>query len=57
MREIINTVMGEQYEDNLTWISTYKFLQVKADSFVDEHRRVLLAGEAAHLLAPFGARG
>ena len=57
MREIIRTVMGEEYEDNLTWISTYRFLQVKADSFVDEHRRVLLAGEAAHLLAPFGARG
>ncbi|SFS12674.1 3-(3-hydroxy-phenyl)propionate hydroxylase [Halomicrobium zhouii] len=57
MRAIIRTVLGEAYEDNLTWISTYKFLQVHADSFVDDHRRVLLAGEAAHLLAPFGARG
>ena len=57
MREFVRTVMGEQYEENVTWVSSYKFLQVMADTFVDEHRRVLLAGEAAHLLAPFGARG
>ncbi|MDS0300353.1 FAD-dependent monooxygenase [Halogeometricum sp. S1BR25-6] len=57
MREFVRTVMGERYVDNITWVSTYKFLQVMADTFVDEHRRVLLAGEAAHLLAPFGARG
>jgi len=57
MREFVTAVMGEQYADNVSWVSTYKFLQVMADTFVDEHRRVLLAGEAAHLLAPFGARG
>ncbi|UHQ98789.1 FAD-dependent monooxygenase (plasmid) [Natrinema zhouii] len=57
MRDFVRDVMGERYEDNVTWASSYRFLQVKADSFVDEHRRVLLAGEAAHLLAPFGARG
>jgi 3-(3-hydroxy-phenyl)propionate hydroxylase len=38
-------------------VSTYRFKQVTADSFVDEHRRVLLAGDAAHLFAPFGGRG
>ena len=27
------------------------------DSFTDDKRRILLAGEAAHLFAPFGARG
>jgi 3-(3-hydroxy-phenyl)propionate hydroxylase len=57
MREFVCTVMGEQYEENVSWVSSYRFLQVMADTFVDEHRRVLLAGEAAHLLAPFGARG
>ena len=57
MREFVREIMGEEYVDNIQWTSTYKFLQVIADSFVDEHRRVLLAGEAAHLLAPFGARG
>jgi 3-(3-hydroxy-phenyl)propionate hydroxylase len=49
--------MGEAYADELYWVSSYKFLQVMADTFIDDHRRVLLAGEAAHLLAPFGARG
>jgi 3-(3-hydroxy-phenyl)propionate hydroxylase len=57
MREFVRDIMGERYEDNVTWVSSYKFLQVMADTFVDDHRRVLLAGEAAHLLAPFGARG
>ena len=57
MREFVRDIMGERYEDNLSWVSSYQFLQVMADTFVDEHRRVLLAGEAAHLLAPFGARG
>ncbi|WP_083898801.1 FAD-dependent monooxygenase [Natronococcus jeotgali] len=57
MREFVRDIMGEEYTDGLKWISTYHFLQVMADSFVDDQRRVLLAGEAAHLLAPFGARG
>jgi 3-(3-hydroxy-phenyl)propionate hydroxylase len=39
------------------WASTYRYLQVVAESFVDEHRRVLLVGEAAHLFPPLGARG
>ena len=25
--------------------------------YTDENRRIILAGEAAHLFAPFGARG
>ncbi|WP_280587304.1 FAD-dependent monooxygenase [Halorubrum sp. Boch-26] len=57
MREFVSAVMGERYADNVTWVSSYKFLQVMADTFVDDDRRALLAGEAAHLLAPFGARG
>jgi 3-(3-hydroxy-phenyl)propionate hydroxylase len=55
--DMVEKVMGEEYADRVTWVSTYQFLQVIADSFVDDHRRVLLAGEAAHLFAPFGARG
>ncbi|EMA37287.1 monooxygenase FAD-binding protein [Halococcus hamelinensis 100A6] len=57
MREFVGDIMGEEYTDRLDWVSSYYFLQVMADTFIDEHRRVLLAGEAAHLLAPFGARG
>ena len=57
MRRFVRTVLGERYADRIEWVSTYQFLQVMADTFIDDHRRVLLAGEAAHLLAPFGARG
>lgn len=41
----------------VTWVSRYRFHQRVAERFVDEQRRVLLAGEAAHLFPPFGARG
>ncbi|MEZ4293610.1 MAG: FAD-dependent monooxygenase [Polyangiaceae bacterium] len=41
----------------MSWVSTYQFLQIVAKRFVDPARRVLLVGEAAHLFAPFGARG
>ncbi|WP_418279835.1 FAD-dependent monooxygenase [Halorubrum sp. DTA98] len=57
MSEIAADVMGDRYADRVKWVSTYQFLQVMADTFVDDDRRVLLAGESAHLLAPFGARG
>ena len=57
MQEFVSEIMGEQYADNVSWVSSYRFLQVMAGTFIDDHRRVLLAGEAAHLLAPFGARG
>ena len=55
--DMVGTVLGERYADRVDWVSTYQFKQVVANTFVDEHRRVLLAGEAAHLFAPFGARG
>lgn len=56
-RRWVGQVMPEHYVERIEWASTYQFLQVVADRFTDEHRRVLLAGEAAHLFAPFGARG
>jgi len=57
VRDIIASTMGERYTDRVSWVSTYQFKQVTADSMVDEHQRVLLAGDAAHLFAPFGGRG
>ncbi|MEV0600524.1 FAD-dependent monooxygenase [Streptomyces sp. NPDC050315] len=42
---------------DLMWVSQYRFLQVLADRFTDGTGRILLAGEAAHLFPPFGARG
>jgi 3-(3-hydroxy-phenyl)propionate hydroxylase len=50
-------VMDGAYAERVTWVSTYVFLQVLARYFADPTGRVLLVGEAAHLFAPFGARG
>jgi 3-(3-hydroxy-phenyl)propionate hydroxylase len=50
-------VLPSRYAGRISWVSTYRFLQVLAKAFTDPYRRVLLAGEAAHLFAPFGARG
>ena len=55
--ELVAATVGERYADRVTWVSTYEFKQVTADAFVDDHGRVLLAGDAAHLFAPFGGRG
>lgn len=53
----IPKVMSREYVDRVTWVSTYRFAQQTATALTDTHRRVLLCGEAAHLFAPFGARG
>lgn len=50
-------VIDAKYAERVTWVSAYRFYQVVATTFTDKHRRVVLGGEAAHLFAPFGARG
>ena len=50
-------VMPAKYADRVTWVSTYVFRQAVANRFADASRRILLAGEAGHVFAPFGARG
>ncbi|GAA2780574.1 FAD-dependent oxidoreductase [Saccharopolyspora taberi] len=57
VREWLGKVLPERHRDNVLWVSKYTFQQVVANTFTDEHRRVLLVGEAAHLFPPFGARG
>lgn len=57
LRAWMSAVMPPAYAERVSWASSYQFLQVVADDFADEHRRALLVGEAAHLFAPFGARG
>ncbi len=57
VRHWLPLVMDKKYADRITWVSTYQFLQVVAKSFTDGDHRILLVGEAAHLFAPFGARG
>lgn len=57
VRAWLDAVLPAGYADSTTWVSTYQFLQLVAHDFADPTRRVLLVGEAAHLFAPFGARG
>lgn len=57
VRRWVSRVIDPRYAERVGWVSTYRFLQVLADRFADPAGRVLLAGEAAHLFAPFGARG
>lgn len=57
LRQWLCSVLPERYGDQVTWVSTYRFLQLVAERFTDPHHRVLLAGDAAHPLPPFGARG
>ncbi|MGW8973280.1 FAD-dependent monooxygenase [Streptomyces platensis] len=57
LRRWIPRVLPASYGERVRWVSTYRFAQQVAATFTDAHRRVLLTGEAAHLFAPFGARG
>ena len=57
VRRWLPEVVGDGWADRVLWVSTYRFMQVVADCFVDPGGRVLLVGEAAHLFPPFGARG
>ena len=57
VKQWLPKVMPAKYADRVTWVSTYVFRQAIANSLVDDTRRILLVGEAAHVFAPFGARG
>ncbi|HEX6139137.1 MAG TPA: FAD-dependent monooxygenase [Candidatus Limnocylindria bacterium] len=51
----IREVVGESTDYELDWMTAYRFHQRLARRFVTG--RVMLAGDAAHLMSPFGARG
>jgi len=51
----IRAVIGDTTPYELAWLTGYRFSQRLADRFRD--RRVFLAGDAAHVMSPFGARG
>ncbi len=57
VREWLPKIMDARYAERVRWISTYRFNQLLAARFCDSTRRVLLAGEAAHLFPPWGGRG
>jgi len=51
----VKKMLGEEREFDLEWVSIYQFACRRIDSF--RHGRVLFAGDAAHQVSPFGARG
>ena len=51
----LKAMLGEETEFELEWISIYTFQCRRMERF--RHGRVLFAGDAAHQVSPFGARG
>jgi 3-(3-hydroxy-phenyl)propionate hydroxylase len=51
----IRAVIGQTTPYELVWVTDYRFSQRVADTF--GAGRVFLAGDAAHVMSPFGARG
>jgi len=51
----IQALLGKDVEFELEWVSVYTFSCLRMDSF--RHGRVLFAGDSAHGVSPFGARG
>jgi len=48
-------MLGADREFKLEWVSIYQFACRRIDNF--RHGRLLFAGDAAHQVSPFGARG
>lgn len=55
IRNRIDAMLGEGVEYELEWTSIYTFQCRRMKEF--RHGRVLFAGDAAHQVSPFGARG
>ncbi len=51
----LKSMLGEEVGFTLEWISIYTFQCRRMERF--RHGRVLFAGDAAHQVSPFGARG
>lgn len=51
----IHAMLGEDFEFEFEWVSIYTFQCRRMDRFV--HDRIIFAGDSAHLVSPFGARG
>jgi 3-(3-hydroxy-phenyl)propionate hydroxylase len=51
----IQAMLGKDVEFELEWASVYQFACRRVDNF--RYNRVLFAGDAAHQVSPFGARG
>jgi len=51
----LKAMLGEEVKFELEWVSIYTFQCRRMEDF--RHGRVLFAGDAAHQVSPFGARG
>jgi 3-(3-hydroxy-phenyl)propionate hydroxylase len=51
----IKALLGADVEFELEWVSIYTFSCLRMDKF--RHGRILFAGDCAHGVSPFGARG
>jgi 3-(3-hydroxy-phenyl)propionate hydroxylase len=51
----IQAMLGDDREFDLEWVSVYTFQCRRMERF--NHGRVLFAGDSAHQVSPFGARG
>jgi 3-(3-hydroxy-phenyl)propionate hydroxylase len=51
----LKEMLGDEVEFELEWVSIYTFQCRRMENF--RHGRVLFAGDAAHQVSPFGARG
>src|SRR4030095_7224257 len=51
----VKALLGEDVQFELEWASVYTFACLRMDRF--RHGRVLFAGDSAHGVSPFGARG
>ena len=51
----VQALLGADVKFTLEWVSVYTFACMRMDKF--QHGRVLFAGDAAHGVSPFGARG
>jgi len=52
---LIRAMLGDEVEFEPEWYSVYTFQCRRMERFV--HGRVIFAGDSAHLVSPFGARG
>lgn len=55
IRDRVDAMLGEGVEYELEWTSIYTFQCRRMEKF--RHGRVLFAGDSAHQVSPFGARG
>jgi len=51
----LQAMLGSETQFDLEWVSVYQFACRRLDKF--RHGRVIFAGDSAHQVSPFGARG